>query len=118
VFVNLLHNAVKYDANEEVVIDLVVERAGSEEERLWRVRVGDRGSGIPDEEKPHVFERGFRRQAARGNAAGAMAPKGSGIGLSICKFLIERLGGSIRVESRIPGDWRQGTNFIVELPAL
>ncbi|HEX9709598.1 MAG TPA: PAS domain S-box protein [Candidatus Thermoplasmatota archaeon] len=117
VFVNLLHNAVKYDANDEVVIDLVIERAGEEDAPTWRVRVGDRGSGIPDEEKPHVFERGFRRQAARADPGGAMAPKGSGIGLSICKFLVERLGGTVRVESRIPGDWRQGTNFIVELPA-
>jgi PAS domain S-box-containing protein len=118
VFVNILHNAVKYDANEEVVLDLVVERAGAEEAPLWRVRVGDRGVGIPDDEKAHVFERGFRRQASRPAEGGAMAPKGSGIGLSICKFLIERLGGSLRVENRIPGDWKQGTNFIVELPAV
>lgn len=117
VFVNLLHNAVKYNDNEEVVIDLVVDRVGEGDQRVWRVRVGDRGVGIPDEEKERVFARGYRRQTAAAAGEGTMAPKGSGIGLSICKFLVERLGGAMRVENRIPGDWRQGTNFIVELPA-
>lgn len=117
VFVNLLHNAVKYDSNEEVVIDLVVDRIGEGDARMWRVRVGDRGIGIPDEEKANVFERGFRKKTTSPADDAAMAPKGSGIGLSICKFLVERLGGTMRVESRIPGDWQQGTNFIVELPA-
>jgi signal transduction histidine kinase len=115
VFVNLLHNSAKYDAHPEVVIDIVLERGGTAQAPRWVVRVGDRGSGIPDDLKPNVFDRGFSRQRVAA-AGSAMAPKGSGIGLSICKFLVERSGGAIRVENRIPGDWKQGTNFIVELP--
>jgi len=117
VFVNLLHNAVKFDPHAEVLIDITLDKAGSGDRPSWRVRVADRGVGIPDAEKPHLFERGFKSSSASSRAADALAPKGSGIGLSLCKFLIERAGGTITVESRIPGDHTQGTAFLITLPS-
>jgi PAS domain S-box-containing protein len=117
VFVNLLHNAIKFDAHPELIVDLEVEKVAREGVPYFRVRVADRGSGIPDADKPHLFTRGYRAAPKPKPAATAMAPAGSGVGLSICKFLIEKNGGTIDVENRIPGDHTQGTVFVIMLPA-
>jgi hypothetical protein len=62
--------------------------------------VADRGIGIPDAEKPAVFERFHRAHAAAGYA-------GTGLGLAICKRIVERHGGEIGVDDN-PGG---GTRF-------
>jgi PAS domain S-box-containing protein len=117
VLVNLLHNAVKYDAHEEILLDLVVERVVRGGSPHFMVRVADHGVGIPDVEKVHLFARGMRPRQVPGAGADTMAPSGSGIGLSLCKFLIGRCGGTIDVENRVPGDYQQGTAFVIFLPA-
>ena len=55
------------------------------------VAVEDEGDGIIEEDLPHVFERFYR---------GEGASEGFGLGLSICKELVERMGGSISIGSR------------------
>ena len=69
--------------------------------------VSDTGSGIAAEDLPHVFDRFFRADAARGNSANRV-----GLGLAIVKALVEAYGGSIAAEST-PG---KGTRMTVELP--
>lgn len=69
--------------------------------------VNDTGAGIPPEDLPHIFDRFFRVERSRAQQFG-----GSGLGLSICKLLVETMGGSISVQS-IPGS---GTAFTVNLP--
>jgi two-component system sensor histidine kinase BaeS len=68
--------------------------------------VSDSGPGIPDAELPHVFERFWRGEQARGVA-------GSGIGLAVVAELVEAHGGGVDVSSR-PGE---GATFTVRLPA-
>lgn len=74
---NLLSNAVKY-SNEDTPIRVVVDGA--------RIEVHDRGTGIPDADLPHVFDRFFRSPQAR-------TRPGNGIGLAIVQRVAELHGG-------------------------
>lgn len=104
-FQNLLGNAIKY-AQPGVVPQISIEarhEAGS-----WRFSVRDNGIGIDHSYFDRVF-RIFQRLHARDEHGG-----GSGIGLSICKKIVESHGGRIWVDS--PGA-NQGTTFFFTLPA-
>jgi signal transduction histidine kinase len=68
------------------------------------IAVEDTGRGITEEQLPHVFERFWQAQHAR--------RAGAGLGLAICKGIVEAHGGDIRVESREG----VGSTFSVELP--
>ena len=109
-FVNLLSNSVKYDPHQEVEIDLACERVVEEGKGFWRVRIDDRGTGVPDEKKPLLFQKYVRLKPD---------PKtpGTGLGLSICRALTDKFGGRIWVEDRVPGKSELGARFCVMLPA-
>jgi signal transduction histidine kinase len=99
---NLLDNAVKYSPGRSSVwVD--VSRNGSE---LY-VRVRDRGLGIPDDERAHVFHKFVRGASAR-----EAEVKGTGIGLSMVDHIVRGHRGRVTVESR-PGE---GSTFTFVLP--
>lgn len=100
VFANLIGNAVKFTPRRG---NITV--TGSIEAGCLRVQVADTGIGIPEAELPRVFNKYFRCSAARGF-------KGTGLGLTISKAIVEAHGGSISVESE-PG---KGSRFCVCLP--
>lgn len=103
VLINLLGNALRYTpAGGEVVVQAM--KAGDTVQ--WAVR--DTGIGIAAEHLPHLFERFYRVDKARTRATG-----GAGIGLTICKALVELHGGQIWVESAGLG---QGATFFFTLP--
>ena len=112
---NLLDNAIKFTApaaasgqaaaGRTVTIALVRDEA----KQQVRLRVTDSGPGIPPEHLPHIFERFYRADRARGREG---VLRGSGLGLSICKAIAEAHGGSIHVASP-PG---RGATFTVSLP--
>ncbi len=100
-FLILVDNAIKYTPPEgEVRIS-----AGRADGRVV-VRVSDTGRGIAPEDLPHIFERFYRADRARQTG-------GSGLGLSIARWIVQEHGGRIEVEST-PG---RGTTFTVSLPA-
>ena len=101
-FLVLLDNAVRYSKSKGVV---KVEIGSADGE--VRVRVSDRGIGIPPEELEGVFER-FRR----GGSAAAMNEEGLGLGLPVAKAIVEAHKGRIEMASR-PGE---GTTVTVALP--
>jgi signal transduction histidine kinase len=105
VLANLLSNAMKYGDPAEPV-EVSVRRL---DEGRAQVRVANRGPGIPPDELGTLFARYARARDAR--AAGV---PGLGLGLYICRGLVEAHGGSIRVESD-PG---ATTAFHVVLPLL
>jgi signal transduction histidine kinase len=103
VLLNLLDNAVKYGPRGQTVRLLAEPHAGGA-----RVAVEDQGPGVPARERERVFERFHRLDRDRlGPAAG------TGIGLAVVRDLVERHGGSCRVEDAAGG----GARFVVELPA-
>jgi len=101
---NLCENAIKYTPSGGHV-SLTVFRDGLH----LCIRVADDGIGIPEAEIPHIFDRFYRVEKSRNTKYG-----GSGLGLSITKALVDDLGGSISVESRL----HAGSTFTVRLPLL
>jgi signal transduction histidine kinase len=102
-FLNLLDNAVKYTGPGGHVWLEAWEEGGQPV-----VQVRDTGIGVAPADMPHLFDRFFRVDKARGREVG-----GTGLGLSICKWIVDAHGGTISVESRPAG----GTSFLVRLPA-
>jgi len=105
VLVNLLDNAIKFNRPGG---DLWVETTRASDS-LVRIVIADTGIGIPSEDVPRIFERFYQVDKARSRAVG-----GTGLGLSIVKHVVERMNGTIQVESMLG----KGSKFIVQIPAL
>ena len=103
VFANLLSNAIKF-TKEGGDIEVGVTELDGEGAKVW---VKDNGVGIPPQEVGSLFEK--YRQTTSGKAS---KDKGTGLGLVICKMIVEAHGGKIWVESE---EWR-GTTFAFKLP--
>ena len=102
VLLNLLENAVKYSPEGGPV----VVRVDSVNGRV-RLSVHDQGLGIPLGEQERIFEKFYRADPQLARGVG-----GSGLGLYICRELVQRMGGEIEVES----EFGRGSTFTVELP--
>ncbi|WP_428657937.1 ATP-binding protein [Runella sp.] len=101
VFANLISNACKYSPNHQalIVIDF--------NETHTLVSIVDEGIGIPSEDLNVIFEPFYRSK-------NALAISGFGVGLSVCKRIVELHKGKIHVESRL----QQGSKFTIELPNI
>ncbi len=99
---NLLDNAIKFTPPGGI-IRFNVEKLGPEAE----ISVWNSGQGISEEALPFVFERFYKEDQSRGLHA-----RGAGLGLHICKVLVNLSGGQIRVESK-QGEW---CRFVFTLP--
>jgi PAS domain S-box-containing protein len=104
VIMNLLDNATRYATGGEVI---VVETSRTDQRRV-RIEVTDQGVGIAEGERDRIFEKFYRSPASR-----RLAPGGNGLGLYICRELLERMDGTITVSS--PAN--AGATFAIELPA-
>jgi signal transduction histidine kinase len=101
---NLLENALRYtDPGGRILVRV----AAAPGEAL--LSVSDTGVGIPEGDLPYVFERFFRSKASR-----QANPGGSGLGLSIVRWIVEAHKGRVTVESA-PG---KGSTFTVRLPVV
>lgn len=89
VVVNLLSNAVKFSPRgSEIRVE------ASSRENFIEVRIIDRGRGVPQEHQEKIFERYQQVDVQDGSKRG-----GTGLGLPVCKLIVEQLGGKIGVES-------------------
>jgi len=101
IILNLVDNSIKYTPlGGEITIGI------SKEDSEVLVYVKDTGIGIPDRDKPKIFEKFFRTSLSMSVA------QGTGLGLVIVKYLVETFGGRIWFESEIS----KGTTFYFTLP--
>jgi len=98
---NLIANASKYSPESTTITVATASKDGS-----VQVTVADQGPGIPAEEQPRLFQPFYRSRSAR-EAAG-----GVGLGLTICRAIVQAQGGDIRIESE-PG---KGTSIHFTIP--
>ncbi len=118
-FINLIENGIKYtEEGGSVLITLTKEIGeshtpltsnGKRANHFAKIIVADTGIGIAKEDQEKIFNRFFRVDKARSREQG-----GSGLGLSICKWIVEAHQGEITVQSE-PG---KGSSFIVRLPSI
>ncbi|MCC6691409.1 MAG: PAS domain S-box protein [Bacteroidia bacterium] len=100
IFFNLISNAIKF-SDEGQVIDVET----NIDKKSIRILVRDKGIGISEADKEHLFERFFR-------AKNAFNIQGTGLGLNIISKYVELMNGEIGVESKL----NEGTTFTITLP--
>ena len=99
-WLNLMTNAIKYTPkNGSITITL------KKDANFFVVTVADTGKGIAPEERERIFDRYYQTDKSHTN-------RGLGLGLSICKRIVQLCNGSIAVESKVG----EGSAFIVRLP--
>ena len=101
VFLNLIANAFKYTPSGGKVLVQVSQKNSS-----ITVEVKDTGIGIPAQDLPHIFEEFFRASNV------VKTTKGTGLGLSLVKYVIEKHGGNILLESEVG----KGSSFRFTIP--
>ena len=102
VVANLLENAIRHSPTSGSVTVRATARGGQ-----VSIEVQDQGPGILPEDTDRVFERFYRAYRARSSTDG-----GSGLGLSIARWIVDLHGGAIRAEPNRP----RGTRMVVSLP--
>jgi len=104
VIINLVNNAVKYTA-EGSSITVSARAKGN----FAEIKIADDGGGIPQESKAKIFDMFYTGDNARGDGR-----RGLGLGLALCKSIVEAHGGEISVTDNVP----QGTVFTFSLPKV
>jgi signal transduction histidine kinase/CheY-like chemotaxis protein len=102
-FQNLIHNALKFRGQREPVVNVSAQREGA----AWKFCVRDNGIGVALEYSDKIFNL-FER------ACSSDQFPGSGIGLAVCKKIVEQHGGRIWIESKVG----EGSSFYFTLPAV
>lgn len=102
VLINLINNAIKYTPP-GTEIDVTWERRGS-----WiQVSVSDTGPGVPEQAKPHIFDMFYSASDPVADSRRSM-----GLGLALCKSIVNAHGGEIAVSDRSP----HGAIFTFSVP--
>lgn len=102
VIINLISNAIRYtNLNGEILIKLY------KKSDFIKIIVKDNGIGIPEESLDYIFERFYRVDKSRCRNTG-----GTGVGLTICKSIVDLHKGKIEVKSKL----NEGSEFIITLP--
>ncbi len=93
----LMENAVKYTQKGSITVK------STEEEGLLKIAIEDTGSGVPEQEAEHIFDRFVKLDNFKA---------GIGLGLSLCRKLANQLGGNVELDTT----YKDGARFIVTLP--
>ena len=119
--INLVENAIKYGADVGRCVRVEAECSTDEGGKLCAyLRVADNGPGIPADHMPRIFDRFYRVDAARTREqsqdaqAAFEVPDGSGLGLSIVRWVATVHGGDVRAESEVG----HGSTFEIRLPLV
>ncbi len=106
ILTNLLGNAIKFTERGHVAIRISFQK-DDDAQNLLAISIADTGIGIPDDKQELIF--GDFNQVEDGSSR---RYEGTGLGLAITRGLVERMGGTISVESTLG----EGSNFVVTLP--
>lgn len=108
VITNLVDNSLKYGKkdNGKIGIDVYLK----DHESFIAISVWDNGNGIPVHDIPYIFNKFYRGEKSRN-----MSVPGSGLGLSICKYIVEKHGGEILYENK-GKDGGKGSKVSFSLP--
>lgn len=106
---NLLSNALKFTNEGQVKLHLRLVESYYSPDPMIQISVSDTGIGIPQEEVERVFDRFYQVDSSQ-----RRVHEGAGLGLSICKDIVEHYQGKIRLESKLG----EGTTFFLTLPEL
>ncbi|MGB8712862.1 MAG: ATP-binding protein [Onishia taeanensis] len=106
VLTNLVNNAIKFTESGEVIVRVMLEESREHQVTL-RVNVSDTGIGLPKEQRDRLF-----KAFSQANSSDTRQFGGTGLGLVICRQLIEQMGGAITMSSE-PGN---GSTFSFNLP--
>ena len=108
IILNILGNAIKYTPDGgQVTVDITEENLAREGYARYRFVVKDTGIGMSEEYLPHIFEEFTRERTSTESKV-----FGAGLGLPIVKALIDLMGGTVEIESKVG----KGSTFIVTLP--
>ena len=94
VIINIVNNAIKYTSEGSYIC-----LSAKKENSMVRIEIADNGPGISDEAKQRLFDMFY---TANTGSAGADSRRGLGLGLSLCKSIVEAHGGSITVHDNQP----------------
>lgn len=103
VIANLTENAIKYTPSGDIVIDV-----GGDNDHVT-ISFADSGIGIPKEDQGHLFQKFYRVDNSDTREIG-----GTGLGLYLCRRLVETMNGRIYVDS----EYKKGSTFYVEIPRI
>jgi signal transduction histidine kinase len=107
-FCNVIGNSIKYSGPEVHIEISASETTAKDGRRCFVTAITDDGNGIPDDVKQTIFEISRRDTAI---------PQGKGLGLYTARALVEAFGGRVKLEDRVPGNYRKGTRLTITLPA-
>ncbi len=102
---NIIHNSMSFDESEVVEIEVNAEQVDNL--KMVRIEFLDKGPGVPDATKDFIFRR-------TGSPDEQIV--GRGLGLTLVDQIVRSLGGRIKVEDRVEGDYTQGTKSVIMLP--
>ena len=102
---NILHNAMTFDENDTVKLEVNAEVL--DEVKMVKIEFIDHGPGVPDSAKEFIFRR-------TGSPDEQIV--GRGLGLTLVDRIVKNIGGKIRVEDRVKDDHSQGARFVLMLP--
>jgi PAS domain S-box-containing protein len=103
VIINLFDNAIKYTSTGKITVGL------TGDDKIVQIRLQDTGQGIPPEDVGHLFQKFYRVDNSATRSIG-----GTGLGLFICRKIVEMYNGRIWVESQVD----KGSTFFINLPRL
>ena len=104
---NMLFNAIKFTQKGHVTLDVSAQVLPDNKTSNVRFEVADTGVGIPQEDIDKIFAMYYQVDHPDHQSA-----TGTGIGLAICKEMVDRMGGTIEVKSELG----KGTQFIIDIP--
>lgn len=113
VVINLVNNAIAY-APEGSCIAVIARRAVEDGLPRVRIAVSDEGPGIPDEDRKHIFDMFYNGSTGKPGGKSGDFKRGMGLGLSLCRSIVEVHGGTLQVRNRRPC----GSEFWFTLPAV